>query len=56
MLLTIILGPKRKEVIGSWRKLVGKPEVKKPLGRTRCRREGNIKMGFGKKEWGSMED
>ena len=28
------------------RVLVGKPEVKRPLGRPRCRWEGNIKMDF----------
>jgi hypothetical protein len=29
---------------GVYRDLVGKPEVKRPLGRPRHRREGNIKM------------
>ena len=29
---------------GVHRVLVGKPEGKRPLGRTRCRREDNIKM------------
>jgi len=31
---------------GAYRVLVGKPEGKKALGKLRCRREGNIKMGF----------
>ena len=29
---------------GAYRGLVGKPEGKRPLGRPRRRREGNIKM------------
>jgi hypothetical protein len=29
---------------GVYRVLVGKPEGKRPLGRPRCRWEGNIKM------------
>jgi hypothetical protein len=29
---------------GVYRKLLGKPERKRPLGRPRCRWEGNIKM------------
>ena len=29
---------------GAYRVLVGKPEVKRPLGRPRCRWEDNIKM------------
>jgi hypothetical protein len=29
---------------GAYRVLVGRPEVKRPLGRHRCRREDNIKM------------
>ena len=29
-----------------YRVLVGKPEGKRPLGRSRRRREDNIKMGF----------
>jgi hypothetical protein len=36
--------------IGEWRGvyrvLMGKPEVKRPLGRPRCRWEDNIKMDF----------
>jgi hypothetical protein len=33
---------------------VGKPEGKRPLGRTRCRRVDNIKMNLGKMEWGCI--
>jgi hypothetical protein len=38
------------------RVLVGKPEVKRPIGRPRCRWEGNIKMdlqelGCGGLDW-----
>ena len=38
------------------RVLVGKPEGKRPLGRPRCRWEGNIKMDFqevggGRRDW-----
>jgi hypothetical protein len=29
---------------GTYRVLVGKPEGKRPLGRPRCRWEGNVKM------------
>ena len=41
---------------GVYRVLVGKPEGKRPLGRTRRRWEGNIKMdlqevGFGDMDW-----
>jgi hypothetical protein len=32
------------EEIGVYKVLVGRPEVKRPLGRPRCRRENNIKM------------
>jgi len=31
---------------GVYRILVGKPEGKRPLGKTRCRWEDNIKMGL----------
>jgi hypothetical protein len=34
------------EWIGAYRVLVGKPEVKRPLGRPRRRLEDNIKMVF----------
>jgi hypothetical protein len=41
---------------GVYRVLVGKPEEKRPLGRTRRRWKGNIKMdlqkvGFGDMDW-----
>jgi hypothetical protein len=32
------------ETRGIYRVLVGKPEGKRPLGRTRCKREDNLKM------------
>jgi hypothetical protein len=32
---------------GAYRVLVGRPEGKRPLGRPRCRWEGNIKMDLG---------
>jgi hypothetical protein len=34
---------------------VGKPEGKKPLGRTRRRRMGNVKMNFRAIEWDGMD-
>jgi hypothetical protein len=42
-----------------YRVLVGKPEGKRPLGRPRCRWEGNIKMdvqevGCGDMDWIEM--
>jgi hypothetical protein len=44
------------ERIGLYRVLVGKPEGKRPLGRTRHRWEDNIKIclhevGFGSRDW-----
>jgi len=43
-------------VRGIYRVLVGKPEGKRPLGRPRCRSEGNIRMylqevGCGVLDW-----
>jgi hypothetical protein len=35
--------------------LVGKREKKRPLGRPKRRRVDNIKMNFGKIEWGGMD-
>jgi len=35
--------------------LVGKPEVKGPPGRHRCRREDNIKMDIQALEYGGMD-
>jgi hypothetical protein len=44
------------EVRGAYNILVGKPEGRRPLGRSRCRWEDNIKMdlgeiGFGDVDW-----
>jgi hypothetical protein len=92
-----ILGPKRDEVTGEWRKLhnkelhdlysspsiitiiksrrmrlaghvarmgekrnayrllVGMPEGKRPLGRTRCRWVDNIRMNLGEVGWGDVD-
>jgi hypothetical protein len=38
-----------------YRVLVGKPEVKRPLGKPRRRREDNIKMDFQKVGCGGMD-
>jgi hypothetical protein len=38
-----------------FRLLVGKPEGKRPLGRSRCRWVGNIKTGLGEIEWGGVD-
>jgi hypothetical protein len=35
---------RREEMGNGYRALVVRPEVKRPLGRRRCRREDNIKM------------
>ena len=40
---------------GVYRILVGKPEVKRPLGRPRRRWEDNIKMDFQEVRCGGME-
>jgi len=40
---------------GVFRFLVGKPEGKRPLGRSRCRWEGNIKMDLQEVGCGGME-
>jgi hypothetical protein len=40
------------EIRGAYRALVGKPEGRKPLGRPRCRREDNIKIGLREVKWG----
>jgi hypothetical protein len=39
------------EKIGAYRVLVGKPELKRPLGRPRRRREDDIKVGLQEVEW-----
>jgi len=41
--------------MGVYRVLVGKPEGKRPLGRPRRRREGNIKMDLQEVGCGSMD-
>jgi hypothetical protein len=38
---------------GAYRVLVGKPEGRRPLGRTRRRWEDNIKMDFREVGWGA---
>jgi hypothetical protein len=38
---------------GAYRALVGKPEGRRPLGRTKSRYEDNIKMGFREVGWGT---
>jgi hypothetical protein len=40
---------------GMYRVLVGKPERKRPLGRSRCRWEENIKMDLQEMGCGSMD-
>ena len=40
---------------GAYRVLVGKPEGKRPLGRTRCRWEDNIKMNLQEVGRGGMD-
>ena len=40
------------ESINAYRGLVGTPEAWRPLGRPRCRWEGNIKMDLRKAGWG----
>ena len=43
------------ERIGAYTVLVGKPEVRRPLGRRKHRREGNIKMDLGEVGWGDID-
>jgi hypothetical protein len=38
-----------------YRLFVGKPEGKKPLGRTRCRWVDNVRMDLGKVRWGHVD-
>jgi hypothetical protein len=45
------MGAKRN----AYRMLVGKPEVKRPLGRTRSRWMDNIKMDLREIGWGGMD-
>jgi hypothetical protein len=44
------IGEKRN----AYRLLVGKPERKRPLGRPRRRRVGNIRMDFSEIGWGGV--
>jgi hypothetical protein len=41
-----------KEKRNAHRLLVGKPDGKRPLGRTRCRLVDNIRMDLGETGWG----
>jgi hypothetical protein len=43
------------ETRNAYRRLVGKPEGKRPLGRLRCRWVGNIKMDIRETGWDGME-
>jgi hypothetical protein len=43
------------ETINAYRILVGKPEGKRPLGRSRHRQESNIKMDLREIGWGGMD-
>jgi hypothetical protein len=40
---------------GAYRILVGRPEGRRQLGRTRCKWEENIKMDFQEVGWGDMD-
>jgi hypothetical protein len=40
---------------GAYRVLVERPEVRRPLGRYRCRWENNIEMYLKEVAWGSMD-
>jgi len=40
---------------GAYRVLVGKPEGKRSLGRSRCRWKDNIKMDLKDAGWGGMD-
>jgi hypothetical protein len=43
------LREKRRNVL-----MVGSPEGKRPLGRTKCRRVENIKIDLGERGWGGV--
>jgi hypothetical protein len=45
------MGEKRN----AYRLLVGKLEVKRPLGRPRCRWVDNIRIDLGEVEWGDVD-
>jgi hypothetical protein len=44
-----------KEMRNAYRILVIKPEGKKPLRRTRCRWEDNVRMDHGRIWWGRLD-
>jgi hypothetical protein len=44
-----------REKRSAYRNLVGKPEGKRPLGRTRYRWEDDIKMDLRERGWGGMD-
>jgi hypothetical protein len=54
-LLRRIVGPKRDGVTRGWRKLVGKPEEKRSLGRPRRRCIDKIKLDLLAKEWDGLD-
>jgi hypothetical protein len=39
----------------AYRLLVGKPERKRPLGRSRCRWVDNVRMDLGEVGWGDVD-
>jgi hypothetical protein len=43
------------ENMNAYRILVGKPEGKRPLGRSRHRRKDNIKMDLKERRWNGMD-
>jgi hypothetical protein len=43
-----------EDKMNACRLLVGKPEGKRPLGRTRCRWLNNIEMDLGEIGWGDV--
>jgi hypothetical protein len=45
------MGKKRN----TYRLLVGKPELKRPLGRPRCRWVDNIRMDLGEVGWSDVD-
>jgi hypothetical protein len=46
------MGEKRNNAYGL---LVGNPEGKRPLGRTKCRWVDNVKMDLGETGWGDVD-
>jgi hypothetical protein len=46
---------RHREMRNVYRDLVGKPEVKRPLGRFRHKLEDNIKMDLTEIRWGVMD-